>query len=88
MKNDRWHIWLLAKWKTPNGTIRKNNPFGPLEEKVLLNYDRCEEDAEGNKSFRAYDTNDNWFGYEVKQGKVTIIDVNYKGYQLNQQSHI
>lgn len=31
--------WLLSKWKTPTGAIRKNNPFGYREESILETFD-------------------------------------------------
>ena len=30
--------WLMKKWKTPRGIVRKNNPFGYREENVLENF--------------------------------------------------
>ena len=34
--------WLMDKWKTPRGAVRKNNPFTPRQQSILENFDRFE----------------------------------------------
>ena len=32
--------YLMKCWKTPRGTVRKHNPFGEREQKILMNFRR------------------------------------------------
>ena len=67
--------WLMDKCNTPSGTERKNNPFGPLEQEVLNDFNRAVLDEDG--VYRVYDNRGNYFGYEYQLGKISIIDISY-----------
>ena len=34
--------WLMNKWKTPRGVVRKNNPFNRKQQAILENFDHFE----------------------------------------------
>lgn len=65
----------MDKWKNPGGTERKNNPFGPLEQEVLNDFNRAVLDEDG--VYRVYDNRGNYFGYEYQGGQISIIDISY-----------
>lgn len=67
--------WLMDKWKTPSGTERKNNAFGPLEQEVLNDFNRAVLDVDG--IYRVYDNQGNYFGYDYQGGEKSIIEISY-----------
>lgn len=38
LNDEQGRNWLLSKWKSATGRVRKNNPYGYREQKVLENY--------------------------------------------------
>jgi hypothetical protein len=53
MDEEQLKQWLMDKWKTPSGTERKYNPFGPLEQDVLNDFNCAVLDEDG--VYRVYD---------------------------------
>lgn len=78
MTQEQIKNWLLSKWKTPRGRVRADNPFGPVELKMLENFERGEAVAGEPDNYVVYDKEGNYFRYTYILGKLKLIDMGFR----------
>lgn len=83
-QSEQCRLWLLDQYKTPNGKVRKHNPFGQREIDILENFGSVYwSDIRYSTTSRVgvysvYDRNGNGFvyylGYSDKNSPVQIVN--------------